>query len=82
MQYAIILIYKKFYITEDVNNSSFYLLSKDAKKKEKIDPNKRVYITLTETPTICLFDMQNKIIFADSPGAAEMQEENSRYQQV
>jgi len=26
--------------------------------------------------------MQNKIIFADSPGAAEMQEENSRYQQV
>jgi len=67
---------------EDVNNNSFYLLSKDAKKKEKIDPNKRIYITLTETPTICLFDMQNKIIFADSPGAAEMQEENSRYQQV
>eukprot|EP00833_Pecoramyces_ruminatium_P001128 jgi/Orpsp1_1/1175160/evm.model.c7180000052838.1 len=67
---------------EEKSLSSFYLLSKDANKKKEINPNKRIYITLTETPTICLFDMQNKIIFSDTPGATEVHEENSRYQQL
>jgi len=57
-------------------------LSKDANKKEEINPNKRIYITLTETSTLCLFNMQNKIILSDSPDAAAIQEENTRYQQV
>ncbi|ORX43774.1 WD40 repeat-like protein [Piromyces finnis] len=65
----------------DQGESSYYLLSKDVKKKNA-NPNKRIYITLTETPTMCLFDMPNKIIFADTPGANEIQEENSRYQQL
>ncbi|ORY68141.1 WD40 repeat-like protein [Neocallimastix californiae] len=67
---------------DDKNSSSFYLLSKDANKKEEINPNKRIYITLTETSTLCLFNMQNKIILSDSPDAAAIQEENTRYQQL
>ncbi|KAG4095944.1 WD40 repeat-like protein [Neocallimastix lanati (nom. inval.)] len=62
--------------------STFYLLSKDADKKIEVNPNKRIYITLTETPTICLFDMQNKTVFSDIPNATELQDENTRYQQL
>jgi len=64
------------------STSTFYLLSKDADKKTEVNPNKRIYITLTETPTICLFDMQNKTVFADIPNATEIQDENTRYQQL
>jgi len=67
---------------DEKGSNSYYLLSKDANKEKKVNPNKRVYITLIETPTICLFDMKNKIIFSDAQGASETQEENSRYQQL